>query len=206
MYPKSTKYFFWQAVVKVLSILSIFGVVTFGIGLLALAYLGGYLVGQRDAQEAIISSLQEQGIEVEVPTSNTGSNPTIIKPTLVPWGGVELWEAVNKRRVELGVNPLKKKDELCTIASIRLNELLELGKLDNHEGFGNMPERRPDIKWIFDEFSNVSEFLAQGGSSATETVSLWENTLGHKLIVAGGEYVWGCTYAQDNIAVAIASY
>jgi len=44
------------------------------------------------------------------------------------WGGPELWEAINKRRIENGVGPLNNKPELCTIASIRLNELLELGE------------------------------------------------------------------------------
>jgi uncharacterized protein YkwD len=113
---------------------------------------------------------------------------------------------VNKRRQELGVNQLSQKDELCTIASIRLNELLELGKLDGHEGFGNMKERRPDLKDIFENYSNVSEFLAYGGESASETVSLWENTLAHKKILTGGEYVWGCIYAQNSFAVAITAF
>lgn len=120
------------------------------------------------------------------------------------WGGPDLWKEVNKRRVELGVNPLGQKEELCTIASIRLNQLLELGKLDGHAGFVPTLDR-PDLKWISDKY-NISEFLAQGYNTPVETVAAWENTLGHKALLSGGEFVWGCVYAQDTFAVAISAY
>lgn len=125
-------------------------------------------------------------------------------PKKIVWGGPELWEAVNKRRVELGVNPLSKRDELCTIASIRLNQLLELGKLDGHAGFVAVLERS-DLKWISEKY-NISEYLAAGYQSPQETVSGWEGTLGHKSLLGGGEYVWGCIYAQNGYAVAMAAY
>lgn len=128
--------------------------------------------------------------------------PAPVKPT---WGGPDLWAAVNKRRVELGVNPLQNLAEACTIASIRLNQLLELGKLDGHEGFGKLKETRPDLKPTFDKY-NLAEFLVAGATSATEAVSLWENTLGHKQLLTGGEYVWGCVYAQNGFGVAITAY
>jgi uncharacterized protein YkwD len=112
---------------------------------------------------------------------------------------------VNARRQQLGVNALGSQAELCTVASVRLNELLELGKLDGHEGFSNMAERRPDLAWIFEKY-NISEFLVSGAGSAQEAVDLWEDTLGHKKLLTGGEYVWGCTYAQNSFGVAIAAY
>ncbi len=122
----------------------------------------------------------------------------------ITWGGIELWEAVNKRRVEMGVNPLKKMDELCTIASIRLNQLLELGKLDGHAGFVPVLDRS-DLKWISEKYS-ISEFLIQGYPTPAEAVSAWENTMGHRVLLSGGEYVWGCVYAQNAFGVAIAAY
>lgn len=127
----------------------------------------------------------------------SGSRPVI-------WGGPELWAAVNKRRVERGVNALSQRDEFCTLASIRLNQLLELGKLDGHAGFVPVLDR-PDLKWISEKY-NISEFLAQGYDSPLDTVNAWENTLGHKALLVGGEYVWGCIYAQNTFAVAIAAY
>jgi hypothetical protein len=131
-------------------------------------------------------------------------NNSLIKQ--VNWGGPDLWEAVNRRRQEFGVNPLSSAEDLCTIASLRLNELLELGKLDGHEGFGNLQERRPDLVWIFENYSSIAEFLLAGADSADEAVALWENTLGHKKLLTGGEFVWGCIYAQNSFAVAITAY
>lgn len=144
----------------------------------------------------------------ETPSPNQENSPTTapVKVQAIPkWNGPELWEAVNRRRIELGVNPLSQKDELCTVASIRLNQLLELGKLDGHEGFSKIPEERADLKWIYDKY-NLSEFLVSGAKSPEDAVSLWENTLGHKKLLTGGEYVWGCIYAQNTFAVAIAAY
>ncbi len=135
---------------------------------------------------------------VETPVATLAPHP-------VDWTGPQLWDSVNKRRVQLGVNALQQRDELCTIASIRLNQLLELGKLDGHEGFSKLPADRSDLSWIYDKY-NLSEFLVSGATSADDAVSLWENTLGHKKLLTGGEYVWGCIYAQNNFGVAIAAY
>lgn len=121
---------------------------------------------------------------------------------VVSWGGPELWEAINKRRVELGVGPLSKKDELCTIASIRLNQLLALGTLDGHAGFEGVLNRFPEVRQKY----NIAEFLIVGYLTPTEAVAGWEHTLGHRGLLAGGEYVWGCVYSQDTFGVAIAAY
>lgn len=184
-----------------------FFLVVLGLGAYFLGYNRGYLSAQSGAEDYIKKLLEGRVSSVgEEPTPKP--TPTKVQPTVVSrpaWGGPELWEAVNKRRTELGVNPLSQRSELCTIASIRLNQLLELGKLDGHEGFAKMPEARPDLKWIFDKY-NLSEFLVSGASSPTEAVSLWENTLGHKQLLSGGEYVWGCIYASYGFAVAIAAY
>jgi uncharacterized protein YkwD len=180
-----------------------------------IGFMGGYNKGVSDVEESLATYIQMQFTTSPTPT------PTLL-PTLVPtnteiitpinvrptadWGGPELWEEVNDKRLDYGVNPLVQRDELCTIASIRLNELLELEKLDGHEGFSNLSERRPDLNWIFEKYSVVAEFLAMGGDSPAETVSLWNETLGHKKLLEGGEYVWGCIYAQNTFAVAITAY
>lgn len=178
-----------------------------------LGFIGGYERGISDFEESLISSeeIKITNTPTLIPTAVPIPNPTVKvtpKPIIpqVNWGGPELWIEVNKKRQEYGVNPLLQRDELCTIASIRLNELLELGKLDGHEGFSNLSERRPDLNWIFEKYSVVAEFLAMGGDSPEETVSLWNNTLGHKKLLDGGEYVWGCIYAQNTFAVAITAY
>lgn len=180
-------------------------------------YISGFKLGEifgfMKAKEEILSLTKKQVVDdsqsyKEIPKITPTPLPvktSVAKPKIPDWTGPELWEAVNKARVENGVNPLKQADELCTIASIRLNELLELGKLDGHEGFSNLPERRPDLKWIFEKY-NISEFLIVGAVSPQDAVSSWFNTLGHKKLLTGGEYVWGCTYAQNSFGVAIAAY
>ncbi len=180
---------------------------TLGLGAYIIGYNRGFLTAQTEAESYVKKLLDERiGSVGEEPAPVVSPPPKPVKTTPRPsWGGPELWEAVNKRRQELGVNPLSTKSELCTIAAIRLNQILELGKLDGHEGFSKMPEERPDLKWIFDKY-NISEFLLSGGSTPGEAVSLWENTLGHKQLMSGGEYVWGCVYASYGFAVAIAAF
>ncbi|HKB88406.1 MAG TPA: hypothetical protein VKC53_02015 [Patescibacteria group bacterium] len=170
-------------------------------------YIRGYAFGKNDQQ---VTDQQYLSQVVSATTRPIASNaPTIIYITPKPapkttWGGPQLWEAVNKRRVELGVNPLQVKDAMCTIASIRLNEILALGQLDGHAGFSKIAERS-DIKPTFDKY-NVAEFLVSGATSPQNAVDLWENTLGHKELLSGGQYVWGCIYAQDGFGVAIAAF
>ena len=136
--------------------------------LIGASYFIGYLRGGEVVRnEEIVNrqSLLTQFVEIlsqrktntaviePTPTPTPLPKPTATKSptsfTLLTWGGPELWSAVNKKRQEYGVNALSQRDELCTIASIRLNELLELGKLDGHEGFSNIPERMPVLYWIF---------------------------------------------------------
>jgi hypothetical protein len=197
--------------------LAVFALVFFLASLIGVYFLGmvnGYKLAAEDAEIEISKLIDDFIAQQELipkgifPTSTPAPTrmPTAVGTNKVKWGGPELWEAVNKRRQEFGVNPLSPKNELCTIASIRLNELLELGGLDNHVGFSNLSERREDLKWIFDNYSTVAEFLALGGQTPEQTVSMWENTLGHKILLTGGEYVWGCIYAQNSFAVAIAAF
>ena len=196
---------FFLSWIIILSSVLIYGTYRYG-------YLKGYVSARKETEDylsKVITDKDATSYEIQegLPLPTIAPSPSLRKVAqAVNWGGPELWEAVNSKRVEYGVNPLKKSDELCTIASIRLNELLDLGGLDGHEGFGNMAERRPDLKWIFEKFSTLAEFLAYGGLTPNETVDLWDNTLGHKKLLDGGEFVWGCIYAQNTFAVAIAAY
>lgn len=154
-----------------------------------------------DAGIAIKNEADKVDVYILLASPRAVAKPTI---KISPWGGVDLWNEINKRRVEMGVNPLKEKSELCTIASIRLNQLLEIGKLDGHAGFVPTLER-DDLSWISEKY-NLSEYLIQGYQTPKEAVSAWENTLGHRSLLAGGQYVWGCVYAQNLFGVAIAAY
>lgn len=201
---------------KLIKILKDVGKITFvslivlvlGLSIYLFGYKRGFSDSQVGAEDYIKKLLAERVASVSqepMPVPISQAKPVTTAAPRPSWSGPELWEAVNKRRQELGVNPLSSRSELCTIAAIRLNQLLELGKLDGHEGFSKMPDERPDLKWIFEKY-NLSEFLLAGASTPAEAVSLWENTLGHKQLLSGGEYVWGCIYASYGFAVAIAAF
>lgn len=204
-----------SALFILLNIVAVFLFIVTIVGIYVLGLVRGYRLASDDTSKQLVT-LTENLDEKVSPTitpipspTSTVSNIVSQQKTSLPtatWGGPDLWEAVNARRVEFGVNPLQTRDDLCTIASIRLNELLELGKLDGHEGFSNMSEDRPDLAYIFENYSAIAEFLAYGGKTAEETVDLWQNTLGHRKLLEGGEYVWGCIYAQNTFAVAITAY
>lgn len=199
----------------ILKVFFVSGAVTLvGVTVFQVSYIKGHNDATQKAQEEFDNLLtQFQNGQIAIKPTNSAtpvstSRPIATKapaPKPVAWGGPDLWTAVNKRRVELGVNQLSQRDEICTIASIRLNQLLELGRLDGHEGFSTLPEKRPDLKWIYEKYT-LTEFLVQGASSAQDAVNLWENTLGHKKLLTGGEYVWGCIYAQNSYGVAITAY
>lgn len=192
-------------VIAASAVISALGYLVFFLG-----YAYGFGLGVEQMRSQVENALKgaqvSSTVQEPVPTPTPKTVVINNSPPKIPnWSGPELWEAVNAKRRELGVNSLSNQSELCTIASIRLNQLLELGELDGHEGFSALPERRPDLKWIFEKY-NISEFLVSGAESADEAVDLWENTLGHKKLLTGGEYVWGCTYAQNSFGVAIAAY
>jgi len=170
----------------------------------SISYSAGYSEGQASQLYIKIPKVNPSPSAAMTNTPKP-TEKAVAKINKVTWGGPELWEEINKGRVRNGVNPLNKKDELCTIASIRLNELRALGKLDGHEGFSKMPDSRPDLKWIFEKY-NIAEYLIVGYETPDAAVSAWEHTLGHKSLLAGGEWVWGCVYAQDTYAVAITAY
>lgn len=184
------------------------GFITIMLTAYLVGFVRGYGSGWNEAQAELQKYLSDKVSSTSAPSATTKPNTqqVVVRPTNPPnWGGPQLWDAVNKRRVQLGVNPLSVKEEVCTIASIRLNQMLELGKLDGHVGFSNMPKDRPDLKWVFDKY-NLSEFLVSGAASPQNAVDMWENTLGHKELLTGGQYVWGCIYAQNGFGVAIAAY
>lgn len=198
---------------NVLNYLLKYFALTFGVLICMLIVMGTYTYGFLNGrifekQNANISSQYfvpyevERVVEKEVPSSGTPQGSHYLD---VDWGGPELWELVNSRRIQYGVNPLDQRDEICTIASIRLNQLLELGKLDGHEGFSKLKDERPDLLWIYEKY-NLAEFLVSGVNTAQEAVDAWDGTLAHKKLLTGGEYVWGCTYAQNGFGVAIAAF
>lgn len=200
MAKNTTLTFSWETVFKGLLIALAISLLAISLaGVYRMGFTQGFLSGKASGTINLVS-YDPSPTPFSTPTPTIGSRPSS------DWGGPELWSAVNARREELGVNPLSQKDELCTIASIRLSELLELGRLDGHEGFSSLRERRSDLAWIFDKYSTIAEYLAVGGDTPEETIDLWENTDGSNKLLNGGEYVWGCIYAEGSFSVAITAF
>lgn len=125
----------------------------------------------------------------------------------VSWGGVELWEAVSKKRREYGVGGLGRDDLLCSIASYRLSQLLERGSLDNHAGFNELWKNESSpFYWARNKYSKWEFLVYMPNGTAEDAVSAWDNTLGHQTLLRGGQFTVGCTYAQNGFGVAIVGF
>lgn len=172
--------------------------------LAALIFSVGYVVGTINTTRLIEQQLEQQREFIKTKSTPTSSiTPRVQQPLKPNYTGPELWEAVNKARVAHGVNALSQRDILCTIAAIRLSQIREQGKLDNHTGFDGVYEKYKDDPEMP---NNVAEFLISGYPTAEQAVEGWLDTLGHKKLITGGEYVWGCIYAQDGFGVAITGF
>lgn len=126
-------------------------------------------------------------------------------PTPIPYyTGVELWEQVQKYRREHGVPEFRQDTTLCTIASIRVNQLLDLNNLDNHDGFPPLVQKYQDSGQL--EHLNVAENILSGYKTADEAVAGWDSSLGHRALMQDGSFVWGCAAANYGFAVLIAAY
>ncbi len=187
----------------------IFVVLTAGFSLILI--ITAFLYGNTTGLEKGIEIGKSSVTPIPLPTINPTPAPQKVNTnytyTKVGYNGPELWEAVNKRRVEHGVAGLGRNDLLCSIASFRLNQLIELGKLDNHAGFNALWENKDSqYYWIFKKY-NIWEYIVYvSPGTALDAVNLWDNTLGHQTLLRGGQFTIGCTYAQNGFGVAIAAY
>lgn len=149
---------------------------------------------------------QDQVISIIVlgrPQSNSASIP---QKTQRPsyYTGVELWTELQKYRVEHGVPEFKQDNTLCTIASIRVNQLIDLGRLDNHDGFEPLVKQFRDDDRI--THSHVAENILSGFPTAKEAVAGWDGSLGHQALMRDGSYVFACAAANYGYAVLIAAF
>lgn len=125
-------------------------------------------------------------------------------PEATVYSGTQLWDAVQAYRTAHGVPPYKQDTTLCTISSIRLNQQLSLGHLDNHDGFSPLVDRfRKDGTLTY---SNIGENLVEGYESATEAVNAWDGSPGHAALLKDGAYAFACTSANHGFGVLIAAF
>lgn len=115
--------------------------------------------------------------------------------------GQDLWKAVQNYRNSHSLPAFEQSNELCTVASIRVNELLELGKLDNHDGF----KRRSDE--FFERnpgWTSINENIAAGYQTAVQTVEWgWDQSLGHQALIQSREFPKACAAANSGFSVLV---
>lgn len=134
----------------------------------------------------------------EPPTLQPANRNSARQPSFT---GQDLWLAVQNYRKAHELPAFEQANELCTVASIRVNELLELGKLDNHDGFqkraGEFFDRNPG-------WTAINENIAAGYETAVQTVEWgWDQSLGHQALIQSREYPKACAAANRGFSVLI---
>lgn len=145
-----------------------------------------------------LSSTFPENQEPTFTSTNTPEQTTTTRPTFT---GEDLWKAVQDYRRAHNLPEFALSTELCTVASIRLNEQLELGRLDNHDGFD---ARANEFFEQHPGWTNINENLAAGYQTATQTVEWgWDQSLGHKALIQSRDYPKACAAANAGFAVLI---
>lgn len=127
------------------------------------------------------------------PQAPSGSRPTFT--------GQDLWAAVQNYRQAHNLPLFSLSTELCTVASIRVNQLLELGKLDNHAGFQPLADQffKDNTGW-----SAINENIAAGYQTAVQTVEWgWDQSLGHQALIQSREFPKACAAANSGFSVLV---
>lgn len=133
--------------------------------------------------------------------SGQAALPPTVSEQPPSYTGEDLWQAVQNYRRAQNLPEFTQSNELCTVASIRVNELLELGKLDNHDGFDARSEQffERNPTW-----TSINENLASGYQTAVQVVEWgWDQSLGHKALIQSREFPSACTAANRGFAVLI---
>jgi uncharacterized protein YkwD len=142
-------------------------------------------------------------VALSTPFSSTVASPPPRPPGAqrATFTGQDLWTAVQNYRSAHQLPLFAMSTELCTVASIRVNQLLELGKLDNHAGFQPLSDE------FFKEHSGwtaINENIAAGYQSAVQTVEWgWDQSLGHQALIQSREFPKACAAANSGFSVLV---
>lgn len=139
--------------------------------------------------------------------STFSSEPPVVQPVQPNqlrrplFTGQDLWQAVQNYRKAHSLPTFEQSNELCTVASIRVNELLQLGRLDNHDGF----QKRADEFFERNKgWTSINENIASGYDTAVQTVEWgWDQSLGHQALIQSREYPKACAAANSGFSVLV---
>jgi uncharacterized protein YkwD len=159
--------------------------------------VGIYSLQTKDENRSIITVISFDTLQNTKAVAKPAAQPTY-------YTGVDLWNEIQKYRKSKGVPEFRQDNTLCTLTSIRVNQLINLGKLDDHKGFEPLVNEYRSQGKI--QFGNLGENILMGYPTAIEAVKAWDGSLGHKALMIDGSYVWACASANHGFAVLIAAY
>ncbi|MDP3724204.1 MAG: hypothetical protein Q8R11_01065 [bacterium] len=144
--------------------------------------------------------------ETPEPIVSPTPEPTSLPPKPPPpptfnYEGEDVWKALADYRKAHNKYQFAKDDRLCTLANMRLQELIALGTLDKHAGFKTYFADQGNFRAV--GFRKVSENLAYGFATAVAVIEWgWDtSTEGHREAQLTEEYSHACTVADQGYAV-----
>lgn len=164
------------------------------------SHIGIHTLNTKDQNQLTITVLTFASFNKAKATTknNPKDNPSI------SYTGADLWLEIQKYRKTKGVPEFRQDNTLCTLTSIRVNQLIKINSLDDHKGFEPLVNQyRLENKL---SFGNLGENILMGYPTANEAVKAWDGSLGHRALMADGSYVWACVSANHGFAVLIAAY
>lgn len=118
-----------------------------------------------------------------------------ISPALVPLSADKLFYLVNLHRQQLGLTPFVINEELCNYSKARVDQIYQIGELDNHAGFLVRFKEYP---------YKISENLVGPAQSDTNAYKSWLESAPHRKAIEGS-WLYSCITTHGSFAEEIFS-
>lgn len=110
-----------------------------------------------------------------------------------------LLDEINSYRTNHNLGKLVRNEELCIWVEERINQLVQKGSLDQHDGFRSQSQHYLKEKG----FTKLAENIAQGQVSVTEVVASWDQSLAHKNTMQTQEMDVACAVFENSFGVLV---
>ncbi len=160
--------------------------------------IGSAVVAVNNDNLHVIVIASPQKISTKKPTTKgaTTDSPTYNASS-------PLWTQVQEYRTQHGVAQFTQDNTLCEMATIRLNQLIQLGRLD-HEGFQPLVNQFRESNSL--KYNHVGENLLSGYNTPTEQLAAWDGSPTHQALLRDGAYTFACIATSHGFAVLIVAF
>ncbi|MCA9397673.1 hypothetical protein KC573_02490 [candidate division WWE3 bacterium] len=138
-------------------------------------------------------------VSVPIPTNTPVSAPTL-KISTLGLDADKLLAEINSWRSDLGLDPFTKSEGSCWIVKKRLPMVVAEF---SHDGFESTIEQYVNLAGI--QFWNGGENIAKGAKDEVGVVALWENSTGHRHLMAY-DAPHACVAVDGDVAVLIVEF